>query len=845
MTNLHALDLDVTIERERARRLVDRFGGKDSEGGELARERRAHRFSAGFRKEMGERLDALLIGSSRSDGPRGSVARLEAELDERWHKTQQAAHALSGEADIGAEQMRRKLEERRSLVEGDLNQEAPEKVPRDFAAEVPTGIVASNVPAFEALKETLDEISVKSVLDFRSAGAGVLAAEAVATAAACTIANIDDTVKMSILQLDPDCPWEGSLQVLSKPGHFINSLRRYPYAVDTGKVPEDNVMGARHYLTMAEDLGGVDSFPAVQSLHRWVEKAVLYWDSQNPEEEEDVDADFQAAEAAAEAYSIPDATPARATASTALPKGGPSVIPPAPRSAPSSFQPPGFQPPSRDGSQVGAARAAPPLANGSTASSGSTSRPRSVQRGSERPTPSSRAAAGASSSRPSVPKQRPSASPRARPSTSSTPSTPAPAIGSRPAASPQPQRASLHRPGTGAAAGVPRQSSNSVNGHAPSATPSSTLRPAGSPHPRQGAGPSGGGSVHRIAASPGPRSNASPMVASPMTQQQRNSLPGAKGGRSPMRPATASRNGAQPVTSPTRPTASPRRTGSPRRNAASPRRASPPAPAGPGGLSSSKSTGSLASRSSFGGNNAAAAVTTLASRGMGASNQVANVGPRQSPVAQSAQSIQEWRRMLEETKKEVREIKAIESQMRWNLQREEKKQRVEEEKEEVQEIRDWRWRENDQMKAFVAEKAQEVRVQELAAAKQFQEFKREAKAVVKEEEQKVITEEYLKDLEISQWRAEQARIAREQQKEEVIGRIEGHLELKDIKQQKKNEEKMEDYENRVFEQNLEMANLQREIQREKEAMLQSLELTRQAQRVPVRDGRRQGGRRLP
>jgi len=201
--------------------------------------------------------------------------------------------------------------------------------------------------------------------------------------------------------------------------------------------------------------------------------------------------------------------------------------------------------------------------------------------------------------------------------------------------------------------------------------------------------------------------------------------------------------------------------------------------------------------------------------------------------------------MLEETKKEVREIKAIESQMRWNLQREEKKQRVEEEKEEVQEIRDWRWRENDQMKAFVAEKAQEVRVQELAAAKQFQEFKREAKAVVKEEEQKVITEEYLKDLEISQWRAEQARIAREQQKEEVIGRIEGHLELKDIKQQKKNEEKMEDYENRVFEQNLEMANLQREIQREKEAMLQSLELTRQAQRVPVRDGRRQGGRRLP
>ena len=39
-------------------------------------------------------------------------------------------------------------------------------------------------------KDTLDEISVKSVLDFRSAGSGVLAAETVATAAVSTPQSI-------------------------------------------------------------------------------------------------------------------------------------------------------------------------------------------------------------------------------------------------------------------------------------------------------------------------------------------------------------------------------------------------------------------------------------------------------------------------------------------------------------------------------------------------------------------------------------------------------------------------------------------------------------------------------
>merc|ERR1740117_1653054 len=52
-------------------------------------------------------------------------------------------------------------------------------------------------------------------------------------------------------------------------------------------------------------------------------------------------------------------------------------------------------------------------------------------------------------------------------------------------------------------------------------------------------------------------------------------------------------------------------------------------------------------------------------------------------------TIQEWRKMLEETKKEVREIKAIESSLKWNMQREDKKEKFSEAKATVEEMRDW------------------------------------------------------------------------------------------------------------------------------------------------------------
>jgi len=195
-------------------------------------------------------------------------------------------------------------------------------------------------------------------------------------------------------------------------------------------------------------------------------------------------------------------------------------------------------------------------------------------------------------------------------------------------------------------------------------------------------------------------------------------------------------------------------------------------------------------------------------------------------------SMQEFRRMLEETKKEVREIRAMEAQMKWNMSREEKKDKVVEEKEADDEIRDWRWRQSDEMKAYTEEKEQEIKTVVLQESKDFQEFKREKKAEVKIEEQRYLAEVYEQDLENAALRAEAARELAERDHEVTADRLETQQHLREVKVQEKHRVRAEADDNRALEQNLEMSNLARELAREKEQLLESLELTRAATRMP-------------
>jgi len=200
------------------------------------------------------------------------------------------------------------------------------------------------------------------------------------------------------------------------------------------------------------------------------------------------------------------------------------------------------------------------------------------------------------------------------------------------------------------------------------------------------------------------------------------------------------------------------------------------------------------------------------------------------------ESLQEFRRMLEETKREVRDIKAIESQLKWNMQREEKKEKSLDEKAAVEEIRDWRWRQSDEMKAYRTAKAQAFKATELKESRSFQEFKREVKERDRLDERRQVEEIYLQDRENAQWRAELAKVAHEKEKEICVERVEDYLEHRDIRNNQKLQERLEADENRALEQTLEMHAIAREIQMEKEQLLRNLEHSRAAcQRSPQRN----------
>lgn len=214
-----------------------------------------------------------------------------------------------------------------------------------------------------------------------------------------------------------------------------------------------------------------------------------------------------------------------------------------------------------------------------------------------------------------------------------------------------------------------------------------------------------------------------------------------------------------------------------------------------------------------------------------------------SPVAAAAaamspEEVQECRRRLEETKKEVRQIRSMEGQMKWNMQREEKKDRALEAKTVNEDIRDWRWKESDEMKAYVAEKQHDIKITELRDSKTYQEFKREKKALQREEDRRLNSEDYNKDTDHAAWRAEMTRVVLDQEKELVQFRVEDLMEAKEVRSNQKLQEKFELEEERALEQSLEMANIQRELAKEKEQLLQSLDYARMCKRtVPLASGR--------
>lgn len=204
--------------------------------------------------------------------------------------------------------------------------------------------------------------------------------------------------------------------------------------------------------------------------------------------------------------------------------------------------------------------------------------------------------------------------------------------------------------------------------------------------------------------------------------------------------------------------------------------------------------------------------------------------------------MKEYRRKLDDAKKEVREIQALEAKVRWEMDREERREVIDQNKAEEDEIREWRKVTSEEMKAYVAEKMRQVQAEDLEQSKEFQEFKRIRKQMAKEEDRRHIEEAYLQHREDALWRVEFSKLALQEHKEIVENRFEDLQEIKDIRLTEKVQAKVEEQNERTMAQSLEMDYAARQLQEEREALLRSLEFARSRQSLSVKGGRG-GGRR--
>jgi len=201
------------------------------------------------------------------------------------------------------------------------------------------------------------------------------------------------------------------------------------------------------------------------------------------------------------------------------------------------------------------------------------------------------------------------------------------------------------------------------------------------------------------------------------------------------------------------------------------------------------------------------------------------------------EEVEEQQRQLEQTKKEVREITALKSQVMFEMAREEKREIAVAKKEADDEIMAWREEQAVGLREIAEEKERLKRVQDLAESKDFQSFKRERKQILKDEELVQIKEKYQNDLEFAHMQADMAKMGVVDRHALVIENLE---EIQDLRALRTNEQLVEKAmvkQERVQEQRLNYSHQAKQLSTEKEELLQSLQLLRTRQKLPIASNR--------
>jgi len=197
----------------------------------------------------------------------------------------------------------------------------------------------------------------------------------------------------------------------------------------------------------------------------------------------------------------------------------------------------------------------------------------------------------------------------------------------------------------------------------------------------------------------------------------------------------------------------------------------------------------------------------------------------------------EHQRNLEQAKKEVREIKAMEAQLMWELEREEKREVAEADKYAEDEIMQWREDQSKGLQEIAEETKRRQRTEDLKSSKEYQTFKRDRKEVLKQDEQQYIKEKLQADLEFAHMQADMAKTAVADRHALVLESFE---ETQDLREKRAAEKLLADQvakQERAHEQRLTYVHQAKQLSSEKEELLQNLQMLRMRQKQPVTSNR--------
>lgn len=125
---------------------------------------------------------------------------------------------------------------------------------------------------YESISAPLEKISIKILLEFKLQAKVTQQIESLTAAIVKLIGEVDQSIEIPLGKQG----WAQSQDAMSKPGHFINALRRFPYAVDSGRITAACASDLKTYVESGCKPGEEDSHPAAFLLHDWAHAAYQY-----------------------------------------------------------------------------------------------------------------------------------------------------------------------------------------------------------------------------------------------------------------------------------------------------------------------------------------------------------------------------------------------------------------------------------------------------------------------------------------------------------------------------------------------------------------------------------------